>query len=142
MSCHIWLISWKGLYTQLWKQYYVPCMFFFKMFPHQWCNWLACSPRVWYIYRGFTPDSIKLVFCSSRPPTHIIKSPCKVRKRKDLLARNRVNVSGWSDMSIHWLLFQSASIIKIQLSVLVKYKADIIIISLNMIQEKYEIPKG
>ena len=28
------------------------------------------------------------------------------RKRKDLLARNLNNVSGWSDMSTHGLLFQ------------------------------------
>jgi hypothetical protein len=40
------------------------------------------------------------------------------RKSKDWLARNQDNVSVWGDMSIHGL-FQSASTIKIQLSVLV-----------------------
>jgi hypothetical protein len=37
------------------------------------------------------------------------------RKSKDWLARNQNNVSGWSDMFIRGLLFQSASIIIIQL---------------------------
>jgi hypothetical protein len=37
-------------------------------------------------------------------------------------------MSEWDYMSTHGLLFQCASIIKIQLSVLVKYKADTIII--------------
>jgi hypothetical protein len=41
------------------------------------------------------------------------------RKNKDWLARNRDNVSEWSDMSIRGLLFQLASTLKIQLSVLV-----------------------
>ena len=41
------------------------------------------------------------------------------RKNKDWLAQNKDNVSEWGDMSIHWLLFQWASTIKIQLSVLV-----------------------
>jgi len=35
------------------------------------------------------------------------------------LARNQDNVSKWGDMSILGLLFQSASTVKIQLSVLV-----------------------
>ena len=50
------------------------------------------------------------------------------RKGKYWLVRNQNNVSEWSDMSTHELLFQCASIIKIQLNVLVEYKADIIII--------------
>jgi hypothetical protein len=41
------------------------------------------------------------------------------RKSKDWLARNQNNVSEWSDMSTRGLSFQWASIIKIQLSVLV-----------------------
>ena len=41
------------------------------------------------------------------------------RKSKDWLARNQENVSDWADMSIRGLLFQWASTIKIQLSVLV-----------------------
>ena len=54
------------------------------------------------------------------------------RKSKDWLARNQNNVSEWGDMSIHRLLFQWASTIKIQLNVLVQYKADLIIISLKI----------
>ena len=40
-------------------------------------------------------------------------------KSKHWLARNQNNVSEWSDMSIHGLLFQWASTMKIQLSMLV-----------------------
>jgi hypothetical protein len=52
------------------------------------------------------------------------------RKSKDWLARNQNNVSEWSDISTSGLLFQWASTIKIQLSVLVENKANLIIISL------------
>ena len=41
------------------------------------------------------------------------------RKSKDWMAENQDNVSEWDDMSISRLLFQWASTIKIQLSVLV-----------------------
>jgi hypothetical protein len=54
------------------------------------------------------------------------------RKSKDWLARNQGNVSQWGDMSTHGLLFQWSSTIKIQLSVLVWYKADLIVISLKI----------
>jgi hypothetical protein len=53
------------------------------------------------------------------------------RKSKDWLALNQDNVSEWGDMSIRRLLFQWASTIKIQLSLLV-YKVDLIIISLKI----------
>ena len=45
---------------------------------------------------------------------------------------NLINVSECSDMSISGLLFQWASTVDIQLSVLVYYKADLIIISLKI----------
>ena len=54
------------------------------------------------------------------------------RKSKDWFARNQDNVLEWGDMSICRLLFEWASTIKIQLSVLVYYKADLIIISLKI----------
>ena len=57
-----------------------------------------------------------------------IKHTTQRSKNKDWLARNQTNMSEWDYMSTHGLLFQCASIIKIQLSVLVKYKADTIII--------------
>jgi hypothetical protein len=41
------------------------------------------------------------------------------RKSKDWLAQNQNNVSEWRDMSTRRLLFQCASTIKIQLSMLV-----------------------
>ena len=53
------------------------------------------------------------------------------RKSKDRLPRNQNIPSGWGDMSIHELLFQWASTIEIQLSVLVWNKADLVIISLK-----------
>ena len=55
------------------------------------------------------------------------------RKSRDWLARNQNNVSERGDMSIRRLLFQWVSIIKIQLGVLVKYKADLIIILSKLI---------
>jgi hypothetical protein len=48
------------------------------------------------------------------------------------LARNQNNVSEWGNMSIRELLLQWASTIKIQLRVLVYYRADLIIISLKI----------
>ena len=53
------------------------------------------------------------------------------RKTKDWLARNHDNVSERGDMSIRGLLFHWASTIKIQLRVLVWYKADLIIIIIS-----------
>jgi hypothetical protein len=60
------------------------------------------------------PMTIKLVFVASPLSTHAaIRS-----KSKDWLAENQDNVSECGDMSTHKLLFQRASSIKIQLSVL------------------------
>ena len=52
-------------------------------------------------------------------------------KMNDWLARNQNNVSEWSDMSFHELLFQYASTIKIHPRVMVYFKTDVIIISLK-----------
>ena len=41
------------------------------------------------------------------------------RKSKDWLARNQDNMSGWDNMSIRGLLFQWATSMQIQLSVLI-----------------------
>ena len=47
-------------------------------------------------------------------------------------------MSEWGDMSIHGLLFQWASTIKIQLSMLVYYKADLIIsLKINLFSPSY-----
>ena len=54
------------------------------------------------------------------------------RKSKHWLARNHNNVSEWSDISTCGLLFQWTSTIEIQLSMMVYYKADLIIISLKI----------
>ena len=81
--------------------------------------------------RGFEPRSgqtkdyiLDICFFSA-------KHAALKRKSKDWLARNRNNVSKWSDMSTRGLLFQWASNVKIQ-PVLVYYKADLIIISLKI----------
>jgi hypothetical protein len=52
-------------------------------------------------------------------------------KTKDWLTRDQNNVSKLGDICIRGLLFQWASTIKIQLSMLVKNKSDLIIISLK-----------
>ena len=53
-------------------------------------------------------------------------------KSKDWLAQNQDNVSEWSNMSVHGLLFQCATTLKIQLSMLLYYKSNIIIILSNV----------
>jgi hypothetical protein len=69
--------------------------------------------------RGFEPQSgktkdYKIGICSFSAKHAVLR-----RKRKDWLARNQKNVSEWGNMAIRGLLFQWASAIKIQLSVLV-----------------------
>ena len=84
--------------------------------------------------RGFEPQSGQTkdykigIWCFSA------KHAAIRRKNKDLVAGYQNNVSEWSDMSIHRLLFQWASTMKIKLSVLIaiEYKADFIIISLKI----------
>ena len=67
--------------------------------------------------RGFEPRSSQTkdykICCFSA------KHAVLRRKSKDWLARNQNNVSEWSDMPTRGLLFQWASTIKIQLSMLV-----------------------
>ena len=65
----------------------------------------------WYTWDWLTRSTIRI--CFSTKPTAF------KRKSKDWLAQNQNNVSEWSYMSIRGLLFQWASTIKIQLSVLV-----------------------
>ena len=79
-------------------------------------SWVSRSNQV-------KPKTIKLVLatCHLRYMTR--------SKSKDCLTQNQDNVSKWSDIFTHGLLFQSASTVKIQLSLLVEYKADIIIVS-------------
>ena len=63
-----------------------------------------------------------------------VKHTSLKRKSRDWLLGYQGNVYKWTDMSTYRLLFRWASIIKIQLSVLIWYKTDIIIIiSLNAI---------
>jgi hypothetical protein len=69
--------------------------------------------------RGFEPQSgqtkdYKIGICCFSAKQASLR-----RKSKDGLAWNQDNVSEWGDMSIRGLLFQLASTIKIQLSVLV-----------------------
>ena len=82
--------------------------------------------------RGFEPRSGKTknykidICCFSAKHTALRK------KSKDWLARNQDNVPEWGYMSIRGLLLQWARTMKIQLSLLVWYKADLIIISLKI----------
>ena len=59
-------------------------------------------------------------------------------KNKDWLGRNQNNVSEWNNMSNCGLLIQWANTIKTQLSVLVYYKADLIIsLKINLFSPWY-----
>jgi hypothetical protein len=71
------------------------------------------------VYRGFEPRSgqtndYKIGICCFSS----MHAPLR-RKSKDWLVRNQNNASEWSDISTHGLLFQLASTMKMQRSVLV-----------------------
>ena len=84
------------------------------------------------VYRGFEPWSRQTKDYEIGICCFSTKHAASRRKSKDWLVRNQNNVSEWNDMSTSRLLFQWASTIKIQLSVLVYNKADLIIISLKI----------
>jgi len=69
--------------------------------------------------RGFEPRSVKTIDYTIDICRFSAKHKGLRRKDKDWLARNQNNVSEWRDMSTRRLLFQWASTIKIQLTVLV-----------------------
>ena len=71
------------------------------------------------IYREFEPRSDQTKDNKISICCFDAKHVALRRKSKDWLARNQDYVFEWGDMSIHGLLFQGASTIKIQLSVLV-----------------------
>ena len=69
--------------------------------------------------RGFEPRSGQAKDYSIGMCCFSAKHASLLRKSKDCLARNQNNVPEWSDISTRGLLFQWASTIQIQLSVLV-----------------------
>ena len=71
------------------------------------------------------PKTMKLVCVASTQSTQHYRERAKTVWNQD-------NVSKWRDMSTCWLLFQWASTMKIQLSVLAWNKADLIIISMKI----------
>jgi hypothetical protein len=82
--------------------------------------------------RGFEPRSTQTKDYEIGICCFSTKNAAWRRKNTDCLVRNQNNVSEWSDMAIRGLLFQWASTIKIQLSVVFWYKANLTIISLNI----------
>ena len=68
--------------------------------------------------RGFEPRSGQTIEYKIDICCFSAKQTALRRKSKDCLAWNQDNVFAWSDMSTHGLLFQWASTIKIQLSML------------------------
>ena len=89
---------------------------------HGWHARLQCGRFVGSRSDRVKPDNRIDMCCFSA------KHAALWEKNKYLLARNQDNVSEWDDMAIRELLIQWASTIKIQLSVLVQYKPDLIII--------------
>jgi hypothetical protein len=69
--------------------------------------------------RGFEPRLGQIKDCKIGICCFSTKHTALRGKSKDWLARNQDNMSEWGDISIRGLLFQWASTIKIQLSVLV-----------------------
>jgi len=82
--------------------------------------------RVFEIRSGQIKDN-KIGMCCFSAEKAVLR-----RKSKYWFARNQDNVSEWGDMYIYGLLFRWASTISIQQSVLVQYKADLVIISLKI----------
>jgi len=76
-------------------------------------------PRVHVVDRGFDPRSGQTKDYKIGINCFSAKQAALRRKSKDWLAQNQDNVSEWGNMSVCGLLFQWASTIKIQLSVLV-----------------------
>ena len=70
----------------------------------------------------------KIIFFPILGGARRLRPPPPGSAPEDWLAQNQDNVSVWSDMSIRRLLFQRASTIKVQLRLLLKYKADTTII--------------
>ena len=102
--------------------------FTFHNQPHRWCNgWHALLNygRTWV--QALIKLDYKVDICCFSAKHTALR-----RKSKNGLARNQENVSEWGNMSICGLLLQWASTIKLQLSVLVLYKADLCIISLKI----------
>jgi len=102
------------------RQFFVPrCQLDVKVSNHlpRWRNGqrarLECGRSLFEPWSGQTKDYKIGICCFSA------KHAALRRKSKYWLARNQNNVYEWSDMSIRGLLFQWASTIKIQLSVLV-----------------------
>ena len=84
------------------------------------------------VYRGFEPRSGKNKDYKIGMCCFSAKHATLRRKRKYWLTQNQYNGFEWSDMLSRLLLFQRARTINIHLIVLVKYKADLIIISLKI----------
>ena len=94
------------------------------------------------LHTNFIGDVMVSVLDSSMMDRGLVKQDYKVgicyfsakhaavwSKSRDWLAQNLDNVSEWGGMSTHGLLFQRVSTIKMQRSLLIQYKADIITIS-------------
>ena len=75
---------------------------------------LICGVMVSMLASRVQAKDCKIGICSFSAKNAALR-----KKSKDGLARNQDNVSEWGDISIRGLLFQWASTIKIQLSMLV-----------------------
>jgi ABC-type proline/glycine betaine transport system substrate-binding protein len=82
----------------------------------EWLSEWLLSNANWAIVQLYHGEN-KLIF-NKMMMKSAAKQATLQRKSKDWLAWNQDNVSEWGEMSIRGLLFQWASIIKIQLSVL------------------------
>ena len=122
---HLRFVNWILELFRVW--YFV--FFILLWYNNNSFHWLACSPQVdrgSYHLLGQT-KAYKIGICHFSAKHAALR-----RKSKDWLARNQNNVSEWSDMSTRGPLYQWASTIKIQLSMLVENKEELIIISLQI----------
>ena len=101
--------------------------------------WLACSHQVWWILFELRSPRIKdyingICIFSAKNEWSIL-----ISNNNHWLVRNHGDVSEWGNMSVWRSLFHYESTIKTQISVLIKYKADIIITSTNVAWSRYNI---
>ena len=112
--------------TFIYPQYRVLLGNKFSKLNELFCNYKYCIDGVMFsmlassaVDHGFEPRSGHIKDYEMGICCFFAKHATLRRKSTDWLARNENNVSEWSDMSTRGLLFQRASTIKIQISVLV-----------------------
>ena len=98
--------------------------------------WKTVSLMQWLVWSPRLQEIMGSILGQVKPKTKHAALRCK---SKDRLARNQDNVSEWSIMSTHGLLFECTRTMKIPQSVLFLYKVEIIIILVNLTCSRHDL---